>query len=209
MDHHEALRSQCAERYVAGELAALDRDNFEDHFFECPECAEEVRWELIFKANARSVLKNEAAKAAKIGPNLRRPLWFSLAANVALAASLAIVLLTGSRGARQPRMIPAYFALGPTRGLDEMPPNVIPSGAAAFIVRFPSPAQTYASYSYAILGVDGGRESAGVLNSSGISETECFLEVPIKELRKGAHTLEVRASPGDVILSRSRFQTTR
>jgi len=57
MAHDEAIRSQAAERYVAGELAPAERDAFEEHFFDCPECAEEVRWELVFAANARALLR--------------------------------------------------------------------------------------------------------------------------------------------------------
>jgi anti-sigma factor RsiW len=59
MDHEAAIGMQAAERYVAGQLAAPDRDAFEEHFFSCPECAEEVRWEQIFAANARRAVRDE------------------------------------------------------------------------------------------------------------------------------------------------------
>ena len=48
MEHHEAVRSRAAERYVARELPPAERDAFEQHFFDCPECAQEVQFEQAF-----------------------------------------------------------------------------------------------------------------------------------------------------------------
>jgi len=42
MDHAEATRLDAVERYLLGELDAHDSDAFEEHFFDCPECAEGV-----------------------------------------------------------------------------------------------------------------------------------------------------------------------
>lgn len=61
MDHETAIRLQAAERYVSGELPETERDQFEEHFFECAICAEEVSFEQIFAANTRAVLREEAA----------------------------------------------------------------------------------------------------------------------------------------------------
>ena len=57
MDHETATKLQAAARYIAGDLPAADRDQFEEHFFLCPKCAEEVRWEQIFAANARALFR--------------------------------------------------------------------------------------------------------------------------------------------------------
>ncbi|PYU53470.1 MAG: hypothetical protein DMG48_01380 [Acidobacteria bacterium] len=43
MDHNEALRLHAVEKYVLGELPPSLRDEFEQHFFECQECALDVR----------------------------------------------------------------------------------------------------------------------------------------------------------------------
>src|SRR5579862_9461649 len=56
MEHDDAIRLHAAERYVARELSADEQDAFEEHFFDCPECAESVRFELTFRANMREVL---------------------------------------------------------------------------------------------------------------------------------------------------------
>ena len=55
LDHNEALRQQAAEKYVLGELSQPLRDEFEAHFFECQECARDVKAAAEFVDNARAV----------------------------------------------------------------------------------------------------------------------------------------------------------
>ena len=43
MDHAEAKSSHAAERYILKELPEDQADQFEEHFFSCPECAADVR----------------------------------------------------------------------------------------------------------------------------------------------------------------------
>ena len=64
MDHETALRTSATERYFLGELTGQDRDGFEEHYFMCPECAEDVRALTVFAANAKAVFRQEAAGPA-------------------------------------------------------------------------------------------------------------------------------------------------
>jgi anti-sigma factor RsiW len=43
MTHEQAVRTMAAERYLLGEMSELERYQFEAHYFECAECAEDVR----------------------------------------------------------------------------------------------------------------------------------------------------------------------
>src|SRR5437899_1549015 len=43
MDHNEALQLQAAGKYVLGKLSPPLRDEFEEHFFDCQECARHVQ----------------------------------------------------------------------------------------------------------------------------------------------------------------------
>ena len=43
MDHSESIRLMAAEKYLLGELAPELREQFEEHFFDCQECALDVR----------------------------------------------------------------------------------------------------------------------------------------------------------------------
>lgn len=219
MEHEEAIRSQAAERYVAHELSPEEEGAFEKHFFDCPECAEDVRFELTFAANVRSVLR-EPAPEPKLAPTQlslwhrgrqwfrQRPaLAFSFAANVVWAAGFAFVLLTGARDLARPQFAQAYFAPGTARGAEDV--HSLTAGDTWYMVRFlPSP--DIRSYSYEILGGDGRREASGSLQAPAGNEEYLYLQVPVKRLPGGVHTLQVYAGgPRGEIVSRSRFHTSR
>jgi anti-sigma factor RsiW len=53
MDHREAIRLQAAERYVLGELTKDLRDEYEEHYFDCAECAADVKATAAFVDNLK------------------------------------------------------------------------------------------------------------------------------------------------------------
>ena len=63
MDHIEAVRLQAAVKYVLGELPQAERDSFEEHYFDCAECAVDMQAAAVFAENARNVLRQEARDA--------------------------------------------------------------------------------------------------------------------------------------------------
>jgi len=42
MDHNFAIENRIAERYLLRDLTEAERADFEEHYFECPECAKYV-----------------------------------------------------------------------------------------------------------------------------------------------------------------------
>ena len=77
MNHAEALRVGAAERYLLGELTGELREEFEEHYFECAECALNVRCGAAFVDAARDVLRSEQGRrAASQRPERDRPPWF-------------------------------------------------------------------------------------------------------------------------------------
>src|SRR5215510_13557923 len=63
VDHSEAAERYIADQYVLGELSLTEREEFEEHFFSCIECAEDVRALLTIGANAKSIFAEAAAPA--------------------------------------------------------------------------------------------------------------------------------------------------
>ncbi len=63
MEHKQAIKIQACERYLLGDLTAAERNSFEEHFFECPMCAEDIRLGTLFADNAKAVFDD---------PDLRR-----------------------------------------------------------------------------------------------------------------------------------------
>src|SRR5262249_16067528 len=115
-------------RYILGELTGDDRDRFEEHFFECPECTEDVRALTVFQANARAVFREEAATPALPAVPARallgnRILWCSAVLNCLLLVGLGIALLKfGPEAqrelaeARAPQFVQEVPVLGVARG---------------------------------------------------------------------------------------------
>src|ERR1700683_1400267 len=106
MEHNDAIGCQAAARYVAGELSPEGRDSFEAHFFDCAECAEEVRWEQIFAANVRAISRDPREQPRRTSWWEACQVWFrarpafavSLAANAVLALGFGYVIMTATRG---------------------------------------------------------------------------------------------------------------
>ncbi|MBM3724432.1 MAG: hypothetical protein FJW40_03265 [Acidobacteria bacterium] len=55
LSHDDWINLQAAEKYIFGGLNEDQRDAYEEHFFSCYECAEEVRWMAIFEAKEKKI----------------------------------------------------------------------------------------------------------------------------------------------------------
>ncbi|MFN7995092.1 MAG: zf-HC2 domain-containing protein [Bryobacteraceae bacterium] len=213
MEHDEAKRARFAERYVARELPPTEVDAFEEHYFQCRECAEEVRLEQTFAANVREASRRERVTERQPGFWTSLTGWFavhpgltlSLAANALLLLGLGYLLsVRPSVSGDQARFMPAYFAAPPARSLDD--PQAIPPGTSSFLVHFPAPDTGSSSYSYEIVGPNGNREAYGTFAPP--PARDFGLEVSIQRLGAGIHTLTIRDQSGKETVARFRFRTS-
>lgn len=94
MEHQEAQRTQAAERYLLGEFSADEREEFEEHYFSCPECAEEVRTGALLRANTAAVLRDEAQRSTEVTvrPESGWLAWLRLRPALSAAWATACVL---------------------------------------------------------------------------------------------------------------------
>ena len=152
MDHSEVVRLQAVEKYVLGELPAELRDEFEEHYFDCGECAEDVKQLTMFVTASGIVLEEKprametdrAKPAGKAG-------WFAwlrpMIAIPAMAALAAIVIFQNvvtipslRHGATTDGAVEvfssSYRLQGVTRGEGSSPIMVSP--AETFAVAYPS-----------------------------------------------------------------------
>ena len=94
MDHQQAEQLTAVEKYLLDELAPEERDEFEEHFFDCQECATDLRATAGFMAAAKKEFKaNPVAKPGGVSKG-RSPfasLWPSMLVWSALAACLLII----------------------------------------------------------------------------------------------------------------------
>jgi hypothetical protein len=93
MDHQEAIQSTAVEKYLLSEMSPPERDAFEEHYFDCPECAADLRATAAFLDAAKQELKAAPAampelEAAKKPHSVLQ--WKPVLAWTALAASLLV-----------------------------------------------------------------------------------------------------------------------
>jgi len=101
LDHLKATRRNVADRYVLGELSLAQREEFEEHYFECVECAEDVRAFMAISSNSRLVLEDVPEYGENSTAGERTPLgWLQalrtwrLPAIYAFAPALAMLALS-------------------------------------------------------------------------------------------------------------------
>jgi hypothetical protein len=104
MTHENAVATMAVERYLLDEMSELERHTFEEHFFDCGECAEEMRLGNLLRHDARAVFPDRAPgrvlRTDEFSPR-RRPMWvppLKVAMPWAAAAVLALALTYQVRG---------------------------------------------------------------------------------------------------------------
>src|SRR6266478_7118945 len=96
MDHSEAVRLQAAEKYVLGELPQAIREEYEEHYFDCAECALDLKAAMVFVDTSREVLRSEKEKSVEIDRVPEPGEWFSwIKPWVAVPTFAALLLLLG------------------------------------------------------------------------------------------------------------------
>jgi anti-sigma factor RsiW len=62
MDHDAVVRQKMTERYLLNELDPQAREEFEEHYFDCPNCAADVHAGALFVEQSKVVLRAEDHK---------------------------------------------------------------------------------------------------------------------------------------------------
>jgi hypothetical protein len=97
MDHEEAVRQKATERYLLNELDPDLKDQFEEHLFDCQDCALDVRAAAVFVEQSKVVLA-EPALTAPVQTPAPAPAkagwlaWFRPAFAVPVLALLLVVV---------------------------------------------------------------------------------------------------------------------
>src|SRR5580704_4460790 len=91
MNHEEAARLSLVEKYLLEELPPDLRDQFEEHYFDCHECAADLRATAVFLDTAKDELKNFPAERPAAAP-IKKP-WFWVWSPAFVVPALAACLL--------------------------------------------------------------------------------------------------------------------
>jgi len=93
MDHNEAVRLQAAEKYVLGELPQNLREDYEEHYFECAECALNLKAAATFVDTSREILRAERVKSAEKASVAAGGGWFAWLRPVVVVPVFAALVL--------------------------------------------------------------------------------------------------------------------
>jgi len=162
MDHNEAVRLQAAEKYVLGELPQDLREAYEEHYFDCAECALDVKAAAAFVDASRHVFQTEPVPVESESKGLVKGwsgwlAWLRPAFAVpALAALLLVVsyqnLVTIPQAKRDlalnaGQVITSSFSLqmANVRGGEEVKVRVHPNEGFSLKFDF-TPSQSFESY---------------------------------------------------------------
>ena len=101
MDHEVAANSHAVERYLLGEMPLPERDAFEEHYFTCAECAEEIRSASEMMRDMKSALRDFHSK-----PQASSRRWFDWLRQPVLVPTFAAVALAFVVGYQNTAVLP-------------------------------------------------------------------------------------------------------
>jgi hypothetical protein len=198
MDHAEATRKFAAEQYVLGEMTAAEQAEFEQHFFECVECADAVETGAALATNARSVFaESNLGLAGQAQPRKTWSFWTSWrwAPAVALAGWAVAALLAGYQFLRAPGGA-GEFALAPavsvraTRAAQELTFSK-QTGTVAFAIDHEWE-QSYTAYEAQIeRAADHQLVFDGTIPGAQVAANPLSVSLRTARLRTGTYTLSV------------------
>jgi hypothetical protein len=195
MTHENAVETMAAERYLLDEMSELERHTFEEHFFDCSECAEEMRLGNRLRHDARGVFPDRAPgrvlRTDEFSPR-RRPMWvppLKVAMPWAAAAVLALALTyqvggpgTGSFGEDGVQALTTVPLRPASRG--PVPTVPLPDGGSVVLAPDINTGTPGDRLTYRLAREDGTAidSGAGTVPASG---TPFLLLVPAERLRAG------------------------
>ena len=200
MEHTLAHQTNSIDKYLMGELSHEERLSFEEHLFDCSECAAKVKEDYDMIAHLKAVLREPAprseAQSVKIKVHWRdwfRPLNFVPAfAALALAVVVGYQNLVSIPGMLQPQVLDTTPMVAATRGVNSQIAFIKP-GAALFAVSFEvfSPA-VYAGYVCEFLPEGGGAVTAVDCGKRSTAEFTLSLLLPAAKFHPGGYTMVLR-----------------
>lgn len=224
MHHEEAIQLGAVERYLLNELPAPQRNEFEEHYFDCRECAAELRMTADFLDIARQELKRGKARSA--APKTVKRSWLELFARPAVLSPafgllLAVIAYQNSvvlprfNGQiallRQPGVVTTISLIGGNSRGGAIP-SISGSAGQPVLLSLDIPAtRQYPSYACVLIDASGAVVWRVPVSPAEAQDT-VSISVPAGALRAGDYTMVVQgleaqdqANPKAADLARYRF----
>jgi hypothetical protein len=209
---------QAVERYMLGDLSVSEVEEFERHFFDCPQCSEELRALTIFQENVRAVFQEQ--DLAPVPPPVHAPesaagwwrgfspQFWSRGWGLALAA-LAIGIFAGFFAFSSPdgaQAVGAYPLYAQARGEETV---VSPAAGSNFYTMYFDKTWEgeFPSYRAAVRDTSGG-EKLSVPVTLGAPGEAIHVLVPTRKLPAGKYVLVMIGVGPDKETELARFPYT-
>jgi hypothetical protein len=207
MNHQDALQEMAVERYLLGELSGAALDRFEEHLFECPQCATDVRAGATFIDAARDEFKVSARVSAP--EKERSPTWLSWLASPrflapALAACLAViavqsfVVLPRMRMAEERAEAPAILnslVLANAGARGDSVAEIVAPEHGSFLISVDIPARSgFSSYLCSLYSPSGSLVWQTTVLRQQVSDA-LLIHMPTDRTKEGLNTFLVQGSP--------------
>jgi anti-sigma factor RsiW len=214
MDHKDAVRLKATERYLLNELDPDQLDQFEEHLFDCPDCAIDVRAAAMFVEQSKNVLAADGATVPAPAAIPVRESWFSRFRPAFAVPALAVILavvgyqnFSLSRALHEPRLLPWTQINVGTYGGDGPVVSTTPGKGFLLFVRIP-PDADYTRYR-ADLYNPAGRLEWSLAIPATPSQDQWPVAVPGTNRETGIYSLAVHgitAAGQDKQIGRTSFQ---
>jgi anti-sigma factor RsiW len=183
MDHETAVRQNLTERYLLNELDSAARDEFEEHYFDCQQCAADVHAGALFVEQSKAVM----ASAEKRSSGQERPAvsvraesaprsnWFNwLRPAIAVPAFAVLLAIVGyqdyanrrlERLANSPQILASAVINLSVRGTE---PISVPAQAGQAIgLTLNLPSRAYSAYALDLYSSQGALEWSSTIPAAG------------------------------------------
>jgi hypothetical protein len=210
MDHNEAIQQEAAVKYVLGELSPVQREAYEEHYFDCSECALDVKAIATFADTTREVLRQERACAVAQERVPTRGGWLRwLQPVVAVPAMAALLLIIGyqntvtlphareeaSSGEAQLFVTSRTPKMAVVRGSDELTKFAVRPNESLPIKFDFTPTPSSDAY-VCQLQDESGRTVLELRVPGSFTNKELNLVVPANRVKPGKYTLVFTGDPG-------------
>jgi anti-sigma factor RsiW len=202
MDHEEAVREKATERYLLNELDPNQRDQFEEHLFDCQECALDMRAAAMFVEQSKTVLAERPQDLPVRGPVVvpPKPAWFAwfrpafavpvLAVLVAVIFYQNLVTYPQLKQATSTAHVLPWASINiSTRSGNASPVTVAPGQGFLLFVRIP-PEDGYSHYIADLYNPAGKLEWSLTIPAASAEDT-WPIQVPAANRESGIYTLRV------------------
>jgi len=206
MDHDEAVRQKATERYLLDELDPEVRDQFEEHLFDCQDCALDLRAGAMFVEQTKVILAEPSAvSTARVPAAATKPGWLAWLrpafAVPVFALLLAVIgyqnLVTYpqlSQAVNQPQVGPWASVNVSTRGASATVIKIHPGDGFGLLVNLP-PEDGFASYTADLYNPAGKKEWSRQIATASQETRQIY--IPGHNLVSGTYTLVVNGiTPG-------------